>query len=142
MELINLCNVLTYTLYYIDFGITLKTMHQVTTKLLLIFITIMAYLPMTVAYAVPDISMVEQVQSVSQMDMSNCHEQKVKQKCGHCAEQHNCNSSTGSCSTSFGIPSYSYDLTVNHKLNSWYAAYYVNTPRQHTSTLYRPPISL
>ncbi len=128
--------------HYIDFGITLKLMHQATKKLLLILFTIMAYLPMTVAYAVPDVAMTEQVQSMIKMDMSDCHEQRIKQKCGHCADQHNCNSSAGSCSTSFGIPSYSAELVVNHKLNPWYMAYHVDTPRQHTSTLYRPPISL
>ncbi|NQY26206.1 MAG: hypothetical protein HRT92_03405 [Piscirickettsiaceae bacterium] len=96
---------------------------------------------MTVVYATPDSAMTEQVQSMSTMDMSDCHGQQVKQKCGHCSEQHNCNGALGSCSTSFGIPSRSFELVVNQKLDTWYMAYHVDTPRQYTSTLFRPPIS-
>ena len=117
-------------------------MHRATRKLLLILITIMAYLPMTVVYAVPTIPMTEQVQSVAEMDMSDCHQQQSKQKCGHCSEQHNCNSAHSSCSTSFGIPAHSYELVVNQKLDSWYVAFHANTPLQHTIALFRPPILL
>ncbi|MBE9533072.1 MAG: hypothetical protein IMF04_03020 [Proteobacteria bacterium] len=85
-----------------------------------------------------DRAMQEEVQSEMSMDMENCHEPK----CGHCAEQHNCNSAFGSCSTSFGLTSYSYDLAVKQKLNSWYLAFHVNTPLQHSLALFRPPILL
>ena len=116
-------------------------MHKAT-KLLLILTMLMAYLPMSMAYAMSDGAMQEEMQSEMAMDMENCHEQQVEPKCGHCADQHNCNSAFGSCSTSFGLASYSYDLAIKQKLNSWYLAFHVNTPLQHSLALFRPPISL
>lgn len=113
-----------------------------TTKLLLILTMLMAYMPMSMAYAMPDGAMQEEMQSEMAMNMENCHEQQVEPKCGHCAEQHSCNSAFGSCSISFGLTTYSSDLATKQNLNSWSLAFHVDTPLQHSLALFRPPISL
>ena len=113
-----------------------------TKNLLLVLITIMAYLPMALAYAVPDVAVSEQTQSVVEMDMSNCHDQQISKKCGHCTDQHNCNAAHSSCSTSLGIAFQSYDLNINQNVKSWYATFRVSTLFQQPVHLFRPPISL
>jgi hypothetical protein len=117
-------------------------MHRMTKKLLFVLITIVAYLPMAIAYSVPDVSVSEQTQSMADMDMSNCHDQQTSKKCGHCTDQHNCNAAHSSCSTSFGISSQSYDLNINQKVKSGYSTFRVGIQFQQPIHLFRPPISL
>jgi len=113
-----------------------------TKKLLLILITLMAYLPLTVSYAMPDVSVPEQYQAVMTMDMSNCHDQQLNKKCGHCSDDHNCNSSHSSCSTSSVIATQAYRLGVEHDNKGQYMTFNVSTLFQQPIPLFRPPISL
>jgi len=117
-------------------------MRSVTKNLLFVLITIMAYLPMTVTYALPDISVSEQSQSMSDMDMSKCHEQQSGNNCSHCSDLHNCNTSHSSCSTSSAITSPTYELNVNQEMLTTYLTIQVDTIFQQLIPLLRPPISL
>lgn len=117
-------------------------MNNITKRLLIVLFTIVAYLPMAIAYSVPDVSVPEQSQFVVEMDMSNCHEQQTSKKCGHCSDQHNCNAAHSSCTSSLGITSQSYDLNINQNVKNWYATFRVDTLFQQAIHLFRPPISL
>lgn len=117
-------------------------MHRMTKNLLLVLITIMAYLPVAIAYAVPDVAVSEQTQAMVEMDMSNCHDQQTSKKCGHCTDQHNCNAAHSSCSTSSGIALQTHALNTNQHVKSWYVTFRVGTLFQQPIPLFRPPISL
>ena len=127
-------------------------MAHTTKRLLFVFFIIMAYLPMTMAYAVPTLSVAEQTPAVvdmnmdmdMDMDMKNCHNQqnKMSQNCGHCTDKHNCNNATGSCSTSVSIVSQSYGLNRFQDLKTVYLSFRDNARFQRSKPLFRPPISL
>jgi len=117
-------------------------MNRITKRLLFVLITIMAYLPMTVVYAVPDVSIVQQSQSAMTMDMADCHHQQLEKTCEHCANQHSCKCSHSSCSTSIGLPLQSVELEALNNASSRYSIIQVSTLFQRTTLVFRPPISL
>ena len=120
-------------------------MNRMSKQLLFVLMTIMAYLPMTVVYAVPDVSIAPQSQSVmtmTDMDMADCHHQKTEINCEHCANQHSCNCSHSACSTSIGLTHQSAELNaLNHTENS-YSVMQLSALFQQSTLLFRPPISL
>ncbi|MDH5357316.1 MAG: hypothetical protein OEW63_01650 [Gammaproteobacteria bacterium] len=120
-------------------------MRSITKKLLFVLITIMAHLPMTVAYAVPDISVPQQTYSTDMnmnMDMADCHSEQVPKKCGHCSDQHNCNTAHGSCSVSVGITELPTELYAYRNATRWHSTFHASSPPAQSSSLFRPPITL
>jgi|GEM_PF-1655082 len=131
-------------------------MHRTTKKLLFVFITIMAYLPMTVmnlANAVPNISTSMQIQSVtakdtatmptmSMMDIADCDHHQASKSCDHCSTQHSCHCVHSSCSVSLGITAH-YAVFSNYRnIKDGYKALRIDTQFQQPTRLLRPPISI
>jgi len=104
----------------------------------------MAYLPMTMAFAVPNISVAEQTQAMADMGMKNCHDQQnnTSNDCGHCTDQFNCNNATNSCSTSVSLVSHSHELNNSQDAKALYLTFHDSTLFQRSNPLLRPPISL
>jgi hypothetical protein len=114
-------------------------MRSITKQLILVLMIIMAYLPMTVVYAVPDISIPEQNPVVSEMDMSNCHDEQSSNKCGQCADQYQCQSTA---SSGLALAPSSDRLGINQSVTVRYMTHDVSTKFQQPIPLFRPPISL
>ena len=110
-----------------------------TKRLLLVLLIIMVYLPMTVVYAVPDISIPEQIYSVSEMDMSSCHHEQSSNKCDQCVDQVHCH---GTASSSFPLAPSSDGVGINQNDTTRYTSHDLNAEFQQSIPLFRPPISL
>lgn len=126
-------------------------MHRVTKKILLVLLTIMAYLPMTVVNAMPDVAIPVQTQSVTTMnmammdmdamDMADCHHQANK-TCDHCSSQHATHCVHSACSVSLAAIATHYSLlNINRNLKTSDKTLRINTQFQQTTPLLRPPIS-
>jgi hypothetical protein len=125
-------------------------MHRVTKKILLVLLTIMAYLPMTVVNAMPDVAIPVQTQSVTTMnmammdmdamDMADCHHQANK-TCDHCSSQHGYHCGHSASSVSLAITTHYSLLNINRNLKTSDKTLRINTQFQQTTPLLRPPIS-
>lgn len=119
-------------------------MHNITKKLLFVLLTMMAYLPMTVVNAMPDVAVQSQpviTMDMSTMDMTDCHHQS-NETCDTCATKHNCHCVHSSCSVSVGITAHYFVLITHRKLKDSSKALKISTLFQQPSHLFRPPISL
>lgn len=121
-------------------------MHNITKKILIVLITIMAYLPMTVVNAMPDVAMPVQTQAVTAMDMAtmdmdDCHHEKASTSCDTCLSQHSCHCVHSSCSISFGLTAHYFALSINRNLKNSAKTLRINTQFQQATRLLRPPIS-
>jgi hypothetical protein len=120
-------------------------MHNITKKLLFVLLTIMAYLPMTVVHAMPDVTSPIQANitmDMSAMDISICHHQQVDKTCDSCDTKHNCHCVHSSCSVSVGITAHYCVLTTHRKLKDYSKGLQISTLFQQPSRLFRPPIFL
>lgn len=104
----------------------------------------MAYLPMTVVNAMPDVTISVQTQSVTTMDMAtmdmaDCQHHQATKTCDHCSTT---DCVQGSCSISLGVTSH-YSVLSNHRnVKDAYKMLHISTEFQHPPRLYRPPISI
>lgn len=125
-------------------------MHRATKKILLVLLTIMAYLPMTVVNAMPDVAISIQTQSVTTpnmamididaVDMTDCHHQTNK-TCDHCSSQQATHCVHSACSASLAITTHYSLFSINRNLQSSNKTLPINTQFQQTTPLLRPPIS-
>lgn len=116
-----------------------RYMKSITRRLLLVLTIIMAYLPMTVVYAMPDISIPEQNVVASEMDMSSCHDEHSSKKCDACNDQFHCHSTA---SSHFGLALSSEWLGLNQDGLTRYTKHDLNLNFQQPIPLLRPPIFL
>jgi hypothetical protein len=124
-------------------------MHHITKRLLFVLLTIMAYLPMTVVNAMPNvaISVQTQTQSVTTMDMAgmdmtDCHHNQVNKTCDHCSSQHAAHCVHSACSVSLAITTPYSLLSINRYLKNSDKTLRIDTQFQQTIPLLRPPISI
>jgi hypothetical protein len=125
-------------------------MHCLTKKILLVLLTIMAYMPMTVVNAMPDVTIPVQTQSVTtiniamidmdEMDMADCHHQANK-TCDHCSNQPAPHCAHSACSVSLAITTYHSLLNIHRNLKTSDKTLRINTQFQQPTPLLRPPIS-
>ncbi len=120
-------------------------MHHVTKQIVFILLTIMAYLPMTVVNAMPNVAIPTQTQSVTTMDMgamdmADCHHQANK-TCDHCSSQPAAHCAHGACSVSLAITTIYSLLNINRHLTNSDKPLRFNTQFQQPTPLLRPPIS-
>jgi hypothetical protein len=121
-------------------------MHRITKKILLVLLTIMAYLPMTVVNAMPDVAIPVQNQSittmdVAMMDMADCYHQ-ANEICDHCSSQHTAHCVHSACSISLAITTHYSLLSINRDFKHSDKSLRINTQFQQTTPLLRPPISI
>jgi uncharacterized membrane protein len=126
-------------------GLNTQHMHRITKRLLFILLTIMAYLPMTVVNAMPNVSIPAQTQSVitmdmAGMDMADCHHQTNK-TCDHCSSQHATHCVHSACFVSLAITTHYSLLNINRNFKNSDKTLRINTQFQQTTPLLRPPIS-
>lgn len=110
----------------------------------------MAYLPMTVVNAMPNVSIPTQSQSVTAMDMTtmmdtdttttDCH--PANKTCDHCSSQYAPHCAHSACSVSLAITSHYSLLSINRNLKNSDKTLRINTQFQQPTRLLRPPISI
>ncbi len=129
-------------------------MYRTNKRLLLVLLTIMAYLPMTVmnvANAMPNASVPMSTQSIVAMDMTNmamidagvadCHHQANK-SCEHCSIQSGAHCVHNACSVSLAITTPYSLLNINRDLKNNDKTMRISTQFQQPTRLLRPPISI
>ena len=125
-------------------------MHRITKRLLFVLLTIIAYLPMTVVNAMPNVSIPVQTQSAPVMNMmdtamadaTDCYQQEQADKtCAHCASQHASHCASSVCSVSLAITAHYSLLNINRNLTNSDKTLRIDTPFQRPPPLIRPPIS-
>ena len=131
-----------------------KHMQRITRRLLFVLLTIMAYLPMTVVNAMPNVSIPVQTQSVVAMNMAtmtamammdtaaaDCHHHQADKTCDHCSTQHSSHCVHSPCSVSLAITTLYSLLSINRNLTNSDKTLRINTQFQQPAHLLRPPIS-
>jgi len=124
-------------------------MHRVTKNILFILLTIMAYLPMTVVNALPNVTVPIQstttmsmaTMDMDAMDMTDCHHQASK-TCDHCSTEHASHCVHSACSVSLAITTHYLLVNINRNLKNSDKTLRFNTQFQQTTPLLRPPISI
>lgn len=125
----------------------MKTQHmyRLTKRLLFVLLTIMAYLPLTVVNAIPNVAIPVQTQSatsmdMAMMDMAECNHH-TNSTCDHCSSQQASHCVHSACSVSLAITTHYLLLNINRNLKNSDETLRINTQFQQTTPLLRPPIS-
>tara|TARA_R110002049_G_scaffold65772_3_gene172397 strand:- start:323 stop:706 length:384 start_codon:yes stop_codon:yes gene_type:complete len=127
-------------------------MHSINKNILFVLLTIMAYLPMTVVNAMPNVGIpVQTHQSATSMQMmtmegmesmadANCH--PANKTCDHCSNQNATHCANSACSVSVAITTHYPFFSINRHFKNSDKVLRINTQFQEPSPPLRPPISI